>query len=220
MLLGVLIGRKSYTMLKYIFVSIVIVGVILFSFKEKYDKKDGEDPLLGLIFISVSLLSDGFLGAFEDRMRSVKRPTSLNLMFFLNFYNSIYLIVALILTNEGTEFVKFCSRHPIVIRDLSVVVLVAIFGQFCITSVVTNFGALPVSIITTIRKFVTVLLSVIIFNNVLSIRQWIAASIIFTALFLDGYFSRKAKEKVMRADNTKVDNDIEVINEKADVTKM
>lgn len=220
MLLGVLIGRKSYTLIKYIFVIIVIVGVIIFSFKEKYDKKDGEDPLLGLIFISISLLADGFLGAFEDRMRSIKKATALNLMFFMNFYNSIYLIVALIFTNEGIEFFKFCSRHPIVVRDLSIIILVGIFGQFCITSVITNYGALPLSIITTIRKFVTVILSVIIFNNVLSTRQWIAACIIFTALFLDGYFSRKQNEKVMRVETTKVDNDNEVINENNVVTKM
>lgn len=220
MLLGVLIGRKSYTLTKYIFVTIVIIGVILFSFKEKYDKKDGEDPLLGLIFISVSLLADGFLGAFEDRMRSVKKPTSLNLMFFMNFYSSIFLVIALLFTNEGIEFLKFCSRHPIVIRDLSVVILVGVFGQFCITSIITNFGALPVSIITTIRKFVTVLLSVIIFNNVLSIRQWTAASVIFSALFLDGYFSRKAKEKAKDVERRKEENCNEIVNDKNVETKM
>ncbi|XP_070494650.1 solute carrier family 35 member B1 homolog [Chironomus tepperi] len=195
MLLGVLIGRKTYTMYKYIFVTIVVIGVALFTFKTKYDKKDGEDPILGIIFIGVSLLMDGFLGAFEDRMRSVKKPTPLNLMFYLNSWNSLYAIAYLATTNEGVEFVQFCYRHPIVIRDLSVVVFFGIFGQFCITSMISYYGALPLSITTTIRKFVTVLLSVMIFNNVLTTRQWVAASIIFIALFLDGHFSRKGKKK-------------------------
>lgn len=213
MLLGVLIGRKTYKIHKYITVIIIVIGVALFSFKEKYDKKDGEDPILGIIFIGVSLLMDGFLGAFEDRMRSVKKPTPLNLMFFMNTWNSIYLIVFLLISNEGIEFINFCIRHPIVVRDLSVVVAFGIFGQFCITSMISNFGALPLSISTTIRKFVTVLLSVVIFNNVLSIRQWIATVIIFSALLVDGYFSKKKpkvsdknKEEIINANNKDIAN--------------
>lgn len=205
MLLGVLIGRKTYTAYKYIFVLIIVFGVMLFSFKEKYDKKDGEDPILGIIFIGVSLLMDGFLGAFEDRMRSVKKPTSLNFMLFLNSWNSLYLITYLIFTDEGVEFFKFCQRHPDVLRDLSIVTFVGIFGQFCITAMVANFGALPLSITTTIRKFVTVLLSVMIYNNVLSVRQWIAATIIFSSIFLDGYFSRRGAAK-KTIDETMVKN--------------
>ena len=226
MLLGVLIGRKTYTMYKYIFVTIVVIGVGLFTFKEKYDKKDGEDPILGIVFIGISLLMDGFLGAFEDRMRSVKKPTPLNLMFYMNSWNSLYLIAYLVTTSEGVEFFKFCHRHPIVIRDLSVVVFFGIFGQFCITSMIAYFGALPLSITTTIRKFVTVLLSVMIFNNVLSTRQWIAASIIFIALFLDGHFSRKGKkskkEKNCEVTDGKecIENGVETIKREEDSDKV
>lgn len=219
MILGVLIGRKSYTIKKYIFVVIVVIGVILFSFKEKYDKKDGEDPILALIFIGISLTADGFIGALEDRMRAVtKIPTSLNLMFYLNCYNSLYLTFALLYTGEGLEFIKFCTRHPIVIRDIAIVIFVGFFGEFAVATIITEFGALPVSIITTTRKFVTVFLSVIIFKNVLSVRQWIAASMIFTALFLDGYFSRKSYENSNAEDN-KVEA-IEIVNEKTENTQM
>ncbi|CAG9803154.1 unnamed protein product [Chironomus riparius] len=224
MLLGVLIGRKTYTMYKYIFVTIVVIGVGLFTFKEKYDKKDGEDPILGIVFIGISLLMDGFLGAFEDRMRSVKKPTPLNLMFYMNSWNSLYLIAYLVTTSEGVEFFKFCHRHPIVIRDLSVVVFFGIFGQFCITSMIAYFGALPLSITTTIRKFVTVLLSVMIFNNVLSTRQWIAASIIFIALFLDGHFSRKGKKSNKNDEVTDgkecIENGVEAIKREEDSEKI
>ncbi|KAG5684403.1 hypothetical protein PVAND_013638 [Polypedilum vanderplanki] len=227
MLLGVLIGRKTYTVYKYIFVVIIVIGVALFSFKEKYDKKDGEDPILGIILFSVSLLMDGFLGAFEERMRSVSKPTPLNLMLFMNAWNTLYLTIFLLISNEGVEFFYFCQRNPIVIRDLSIVVVLGICGQFCITSMISNFGALPLSLVTTLRKFVTVLLSVIIFNNVLSIRQWIAATIIFTALFLDGYFSKKGKKKDKQKENVDVEEDKvkngianEVFNEKTDDTKL
>lgn len=43
---------------------------------------------------------------------------------------------------------------------------------------VTEFGPLPCSIITTTRKFFTVLASVILFGNVLSGRQWIGTILV------------------------------------------
>jgi solute carrier family 35 (UDP-galactose transporter), member B1 len=208
MLLGVLIGRKTYTMYKYFFVLLIVLGVILFSYKDKYEQKDGEDPILGIIFIGLSLLFDGLLGAFEDRMRSVKKPTPLNLMVFLNAWNSLYLAIAIAFNGEAVTFFNFCMRHPIVMRDMSVIVVCGIFGQFCLTSMVANFGALPSSITTTIRKCITVFLSVLIFQNELSVRQWIATGIIFGALFLDGYFSKRPKkgDKKMKNGKEGVDN--------------
>jgi drug/metabolite transporter (DMT)-like permease len=195
MIFGVLIGKKTYAIHKYLFVTIIVAGIILFTFKEKYNEKDGEDPILGFICIGLSLLMDGFLGGTEDRMRvqSVEKPTPLNLMYYMNCWNSFYLILFLLITSEYVEFFKFCSRHPIVIRDLLIVTMFGICGQFCITYMITNFGALPLSLTTTIRKFFTVLLSVMIFNNELSIRQWIATFIICIALLLDGYFGKRKK---------------------------
>jgi hypothetical protein len=52
------------------------------------------------------------------------------------------------------------------------------------------------AIIATIRKFISVFLSVILYGNPLLNRQWCAAGIIFGALFLDIFFSKKPKKKV------------------------
>lgn len=45
---------------------------------------------------------------------------------------------------------------------------------------VSEFGPLPCSVVTTTRKFFTVLASVIIFGNVLLGRQWIGAILVFS----------------------------------------
>jgi UDP-galactose transporter B1 len=63
-------------------------------------------------------------------------------------------------------------------------------GQFFIFLTVSDFGPLPCSIITTTRKFFTVLGSVILFGNTLLPRQWFATAIVFTGLFLDSIYGK------------------------------
>lgn len=59
-----------------------------------------------------------------------------------------------------------------------------------------NFGPLPCSIITTTRKFFTVLASVIFFGNALSMRQWFGTVLVFTGLSLDSFYKpAKPSEK-------------------------
>lgn len=56
---------------------------------------------------------------------------------------------------------------------------------------VANFGPLACSVVTTTRKFFTVLCSVILFGNVLIPRQWLGAVLVFAGLFADMFYGKK-----------------------------
>ena len=56
---------------------------------------------------------------------------------------------------------------------------------------VSEFGPLPCSIITTTRKFFTVLGSVIMFGNTLLTHQWCGAVLVFVGIFLDGAYGKQ-----------------------------
>lgn len=194
MLLGVLIGRKTYTIQKYFLVFLIVGGVIAFSYKESKNVAEKTDHFTGMALIAAALLMDGLMGALQDRMRSVSKPTSLNLMFFINAWSSVYLALLLIFTLEGVEFINFCIRHPEVMTDLGVVILFGSVAQFFISQMVAFFGSLPLSLTMTIRKLISVFLSVLIYGNVIIIRQWIAATVIFSALILDAIFQEKSRD--------------------------
>ncbi|CAG0885461.1 unnamed protein product [Cyprideis torosa] len=85
-------------------------------------------------------------------------------------------------------------RHGISVVIIEVVagIRVIVFRQLFIFLTVANFGPLPCSIVTTTRKFFTVLGSVIIFGNVLITRQWIGTVLVFTGLFLDALYGKSA----------------------------
>lgn len=191
MLLAVLIGRKTFSAQKYFFVLMIVVGVGSFIFKENYEAKDGENYLKGSYLIAISLLMDGLTGAAQDRMRSVSKPTSIEFMLHINSWSSAMLISFMAITGEGRDLIDFARKYPVVIGHLSLTVLVGTVGNFFISSMISNFGSLPLSLVTTTRKFFTVLVSVAAFGNALSLRQWIATSVIFSALFLDALFLKK-----------------------------
>lgn len=207
MLLGVLIGRKKYTVRKVILVLLIVCGVAMFIFKENYTEKDGENPLLGNSLIATSLLFDGLCGATEDRMRSIAKPTAFNFMHYLSLWSTGFHIFGVVVFGEGPKFIAFTTRHPDIIKYFIGAVLVGALGQIFISSMVSNFGALPLSITTTTRKFFSVFLSVLIYNNTLSFRQWCATAIIFGALFVDAILNKKMS--VVEPTNTEPYNELE-----------
>lgn len=77
-------------------------------------------------------------------------------------------------------------------------------GQLFIFLMVAGFGPLACSVVTTTRKFFTVLCSVILFGNVLMPRQWFGAILVFAGLFADMLYgkgksaggAKKAKDTV------------------------
>lgn len=194
MILGVLIGRKVYPLRKYLFVLMIVVGVALFMYKDKAGKaaaEAGSGIGLGEILLLVSLACDGITGAVQERMKAEHSTRSGHMMKAMNLWSMIFLGVALVLTGEGLEFIGFISRHPGVIWQILSFCVASAFGQFFIFMCVSDFGPLPCSIITTTRKFFTVLASVIFFGNELMSRQWLGVLLVFAGLFLDGVFGKK-----------------------------
>lgn len=193
MILSVLLGRKSYPFKKYCFVLLVVLGVALFMYK---DNKGGTSNSIfgfGEILILLSLLMDGLTAAVQERMRSESKTKSGHLMINVNKWSIIFLGVAVILSGEYLTFISFMKRHPTIVWELISFSIASAFGQFFIFLTVSDFGPLPCSIITTTRKFFTVLGSVIIFGNLMLPRQWFATFLVFSGLFLDSFFGKASK---------------------------
>ena len=183
MILGVLVGRKSYPLLKYLFILMIVMGVATFMYKDKGGKaamSTGESILgVGELLLLLSLTCDGLTGAVQERMKTEYKTKSGHMMMSMNKWSIMYLGIALAITGEGLELVSFINRHPSVIWQLATFSVASALGQFFIFMCVSEFGPLPCSIITTTRKFFTVLASVIIFGNTLMPRQWLGTLLVF-----------------------------------------
>merc|ERR550519_2180779 len=121
----------------------------------------------------------------------------------MNLWSMLFLGVALTVTGEGLEFLGFISRHPSVTWQILTFCVASAFGQFFIFMCVSEFGPLPCSIVTTTRKFFTVLASVLFFGNSLATRQWLGAGLVFVGIFLDGLYGKQKQKKPVEVENDK-----------------
>ena len=141
--------------------------------------------------IGISLLSDGVLGAIEDRMRAATRPSTFNFMFSINMYSAVFLTIGACATGEIFKFFEFASKYPDVYLKIGSAAVIGSVGQIFIFMMISEFGPLPCSIVTTTRKFFTVLISVIFIGNPLTTRQMFATGVVFAALFADAIWGKK-----------------------------
>lgn len=215
MILGVLLGKKRHSLKKYLFVSLIVLGVALFMYKKnifdsgllsngnKQSSSNNNSILgyliglgIGELLLILSLTMDGMTGAIQERMKAEHQTKSGHMMYKTNLWSTFYLLIATLATGELTRFYAFIQRHPDLVYDITLFSSLSAIGQLFIFLTVAEFGPLPCSIITTTRKFFTVLTSVFLFGNSLTSTQWIGTSLVFLGLALDATYGKEASKQV------------------------
>ena len=197
MILGVLLGNKVYPLRKYLFVFLVVIGVALFMYKDVgSSKKQAEgQTAFGELLLLLSLTMDGLLSAVQERMKAEHNSKSGHMMLNMNAWAVIFSGIVILASGEFFEFVQFLHRYPFIIWHIAMFSIAGAFGQYFIFITVVEFGPLPCAIITTTRKFFTVLGSILIFGNILSHRQWLGTLTVFSGLFLDAMYGKDKSSK-------------------------
>lgn len=220
MLLGVLLGKKRHSLRKYLFVSLIVLGVALFMYKKdislngfsagnlSISNTSFSSILTGIgigeLLLILSLTMDGLTGAIQERMKLEHQTRSGHMMFSINLWSTIYLLLATISTGELIQFQDFIQRHPSLVKDVALYSSLSAIGQLFIFLTVAEFGPLPCSIVTTTRKFFTVLTSVFLFGNKLTITQGVGSSLVFLGLFLDAIYGKEGPKTTGLASDKKV----------------
>lgn len=140
MLLGVLIGRKSYSLQRYFFVLLIVVGVVLFMMK---DSKASQGPAtdsvgIGEVLLFLSLAMDGLTGAIQERMRAASSPSAQHMMLSMNSWSTGILFVGLVLSGELFEFIYFAGKYPYVLLQLASLAVTGALGQLFIFMMVNH----------------------------------------------------------------------------------
>ncbi|KAL7673211.1 hypothetical protein ACOME3_008079 [Neoechinorhynchus agilis] len=191
MVLGVLFARKRYPLRRYICIFTIVIGVTMFMYDKNRTHKTSETHLVGYLLIGLSLFFDGMTGAIQDMMRSKIKIDAFELMSHMNAWSVIWSSLGVIFFGEISGFVIFMSKHPRIILNLLLLCASGSSGQIFIFFTVQWFGPLVCSVFTTTRKFFTILFSVILFGNTLSVQQWIGATLVFSGLLADNLSKKK-----------------------------
>uniref|UniRef100_A0A0X3PCI3 Solute carrier family 35 member B1 n=2 Tax=Schistocephalus solidus TaxID=70667 RepID=A0A0X3PCI3_SCHSO len=193
MLLSVLWAKQRYPLKKYIFVGLITTGVVMFMYKEGTSVQSKTNFGWGELLLLVSLGLDGLTGGMQEDFRSRGHVGPYTMMRNLNLWSLVYLGLVILLTGEVMPFVAFVRRFPNVASNILLFGIVSAIGQMFIYTTIVHFGPLMCSIITTTRKFFTVLASVVIFGHALSRLQMLGAALVFTGLLADQVYGKSKK---------------------------
>lgn len=212
MLMGVILMKKSYRVDKYVSVIFITIGILLCTLMSTAGKDDNSteselsEQITGIGFLTFALIVSSLMGLIQEKTYKTygKHPDE---ALFLNhviglplFYFSAESIKSSFSSLASTENMNI-TDSIVMPTGMFYLVISCICNYVCIRSVfvlTTECTSLTVTLVITVRKFLTLLVSIFYFKNDFSYLHWVGTAMVFlgTAVYMDLVpLKKKEKEK-------------------------
>lgn len=111
---------------------------------KKSNQKAGDNQLIGIILLLLSLFMDGVTNGVQTLMKEVSKPSADELMLNTNAFALVYVGIILMYTQEYSSAIMFCMRHKTVIFDIILFCLSMAIGQLFIFWSIADYGNLVI----------------------------------------------------------------------------
>ena len=188
MLGNTILSGMRYSAKEYLCAVVIVAGLCLFSFQSSTQattKLTNPNALLGYTLCFFNLTLDGYTNSAQDEIKRKYSGTSaVEMMCWMNFWCAIISgTYTFGFSSSGLEIVSFCFSHPQAFQDVLLYCICGAVGQLFIFFTLTSYGSLTNTLITTTRKFFSILLSSMISGSTLLPLQWGGVSLVFAGLF-------------------------------------
>jgi len=192
MLMGKILGTKSYPASDYAVALCVGVGIAIFAVSTE-DLNVGQDSIgevetlggtiCGFVLLFFFLVFDSFTGQYQGRMFNDHPELSpYHMMFMVNTFSMIFSFITLIHTNELSAACSFVYTHPEMHIHLIVFSLASTIGQLFIFKTIKSFGPIIFAICMNTRIILSILLSSFIYSHELTLQGMFGLFIVFAAM--------------------------------------
>jgi len=197
MLMNLIMGQHKYHLRDYLGMIGLTIGISMFMLFQAGAKNAGTTSLYGLFSLAVSLALDAYTSPTQEQAMAKYKPTVDQVMFFLNFYAVLLTSLYLVPSGEMLEAFHFLREFPAALLDVTMYSILSALGQYSILVTLFRFNSLALAVITTTRKFFTILISVLWFGHPLTNMQWVGVGFVFFALSLeiDEKYEKNHKKK-------------------------
>ena len=187
LIMNFILVQKRYSSHKCASIVLVVTGVTTFMLENVKGRGSNiqENDSFGTALVALSLLFDGFVAAIQEKLRDKCSFSAHGLMYEINKWASILMFTIAGLRGELVPFLHYSMKTDKFCLYIFALCFTGVLGQQFIFLTVVNFGPLACSVITTTRKFFTILLSTIIFHHVLTFKHWFCVTVVFFGLALD-----------------------------------
>ncbi|TRY96007.1 hypothetical protein DNTS_002167 [Danionella cerebrum] len=205
MILGIIILKKRYSVSKYLSIVLVSVGIFIctiMSAKQVSAEKGGTEEdgvyafmhwLLGIAMLTFALLMSARMGIFQETLYKKYGKHSKEALFynhclplpgFLLLSTDIYRHAMLFSESSPMEIPATGLYMPIMWFYLLMNVItqyVCIRGVFILT---TECASLTVTLVVTLRKFISLIISILYFRNPFTAWHWLGTAVVFLGTLL------------------------------------
>lgn len=193
MIISIIIYKKKIPMKRIFSVIGLCFGLIIFGMKSNGASKSGsESHLTGYAFVALALFAEGFYAPFIDRLNK-KTNNPYITMIYVQFWSAVIATIAN--CKEISAAILFINENRAFVKQILMLVSTGAIAQVALYTVVGLSDGLVLSIATTTRKFITILLSAIIFHHNFTPLQWVGVGIVFAALGFDILSKKKPAPK-------------------------
>ncbi|KAG6542977.1 hypothetical protein Mapa_015669 [Marchantia paleacea] len=196
MVWGTFIMQKRYNRHDYIIAASVTVGCAVFFLTSASAplKRDSENNLWGILLMTGYLGFDGFTSTFQDKLFKGYNMDIFNQIFYVTLCSGVLSITGLLLQGQWLLAINFVIRHPKCLYDILLLSCAATTSQFFISYTIRTFGALIFATLMTTRQLISIFLSCLLFAHPLTVQQWGAAIVVFSALYFKTYINAHKKD--------------------------
>ncbi|KAG7523012.1 hypothetical protein JOB18_036535 [Solea senegalensis] len=204
MILGIIILKKRYSTSKYLSIVLVSAGIFIctiMSAKQVNVASEGSEDgfyvlmrwLIGISMLTFALLMSARMGIFQETLYKQYGKHSKEALFynhclplpgFLLFATDIYRHCDLFTQSAPVVIPVFGLTMPIMWFYLLINVItqyVCIRGVFILT---TECTSLTVTLVVTLRKFLSLIFSIIYFQNPFTTWHWVGTAVVFLGTLL------------------------------------
>jgi len=200
MLGEMVLDGKKHSLAKKLSVVFMCMGVASFTLLGK-SKKGGSNDMafdknlcIGLALVLGALICDGIYGPYQNKIVTAYKGatkegvTGYHLMLNMNLWQGIFAFAICMTDGEITHAFDFVVKHPEILPALGYFTGAMALGNIFIFQLQAGYGALTVTLTTTVRKLISVVLSVFMFGHSMAHAQWISVALVF--------FSKNIAERV------------------------
>lgn len=186
-MLGAVFSGKKFTVVQWLCALGITGGTAAFTYLGKSSKAK-DTALLGVLLLVASLFFDGAVAAVQVSLKSKGKgtpPSAFELMAFTNIGAMIWSAPYAQYTGSLMRGYEYTLANPAFLKVLGTLAVCSAFGQAFIFLTISWFGPDTCAKITTVRKMMTVLTSIFVYNHSVAKEQWFAVMVVFGSVLTE-----------------------------------
>lgn len=200
----IMFAKVKPSLAKTVGVLLLSIGVALFTLTSESGPQKTTDGhagastiLYGAALAGAALICDAVYGPFQSKVVAKHKPSSWVLMFNMNLYEFILAVgVDLATSTDLQGALTFWDKYPVEFGYRVVLFCASMsLGNVFIFKIQREFGALAVTKTTTVRKLVSLVLSIMWFGHSLNLMHYVAMATVFAAPLVEQRINKWEAQK-------------------------